>query len=378
MNGKARPGAAPLFWLCAGGALLLHAALLLALPGLAGGGDLLPHLRLIQRMAEDPALRSVYAPAYHAIGALLTPLVGLENYPRVFAWLSAGALIAGFRYFQRAARLPDTCSAVFALWPYSLSYSWCLPKIEGAGYALAFVGLGLLLRRRYVFTALVLTATFGVHTASALFLGIAAGVVCLTSRDPRGLLALAAGTLAAAPLFAAHLAAGCTLAEAFLLSRDDYLRETSSWSSALIWDRIVLLASPPALVAAALGARATWRRHRPLAMLCAAVVALYLNELWLAPLATRTSLDLLRGLVILALPVSVCAGVCLDARPRLARSVLALCALFALADAALVLPRSCQVRPVALSELRDLEVARCTFRWWGPHITPYRPSSMRD
>ncbi len=50
----------------------MHAALLRALPGLAGGADLLPHLRLIQLMAEEPALRSVYAPAYHAIGALVT------------------------------------------------------------------------------------------------------------------------------------------------------------------------------------------------------------------------------------------------------------------------------------------------------------------
>ena len=74
-------------------------------------------------------------------------------------------------------------------------------------------------------------------------------------------------TLAAAPLFAAHLAAGCTLAEAFLLSHDDYLRETSSWSSALIWDRIVLLASPPALFAAALSALPIWQGVDPLVVL---------------------------------------------------------------------------------------------------------------
>ncbi len=375
MSGAERPGSARLFWWSAAGILLVHAALLRALPGLAGGADLLPHLRLIQLMAPEPALRSVYAPAYHAIGALVTPLVGLESYPRVFAWASTAALIGGFRYFQRAARLPDACSAVFVFWPYFLTHSWCLPKVESAGYALAFFGLGLLLRRRYIGVALALAATFGFHTASALFFGIAAGVLSLARRDPRGLLALAAGTLAAAPLFAAHVAAGCSLAEAFLFSRNDYLRVTSAWSSAQVWDRIALLASPPALVAAALGARGTWLRHRPLAILCAVVVALYLNELWLAPFATRTSLDLLRGLVILSLPVSISAGLYLGARPRLAPWVIGSCALVALADAALVVPRSCHVRPIAVGELRDLSVARCAFRWWGPHIVSPRRES---
>ncbi|UCE85209.1 MAG: hypothetical protein JSU66_12780, partial [Deltaproteobacteria bacterium] len=63
------------FWACALLALGVHAALLLRTAELRGGADLVPHLRLIQWMAESPALRSVYAPAYHIVGAALDPLV---------------------------------------------------------------------------------------------------------------------------------------------------------------------------------------------------------------------------------------------------------------------------------------------------------------
>ena len=108
------PGGARLFWWSAAGALGLHAALLATRPALQGGADLRPHLRLIQLMGEDAALRSVYPPAYHALGALLSPLLGIAAYPRVFAFLSAAGLIGGFRYFQRAARLPDATAALFA------------------------------------------------------------------------------------------------------------------------------------------------------------------------------------------------------------------------------------------------------------------------
>ena len=62
-----------LFRLSAGGALIVHALLLVLRDGLHGGGDLTPHLRLVQLMAENPGLRSVYAPLYHGVGALLTP-----------------------------------------------------------------------------------------------------------------------------------------------------------------------------------------------------------------------------------------------------------------------------------------------------------------
>ena len=116
-------------------ALGLHAWLLLSTPGVHGGGDLTPHLRLVQHMAEAPAIRNVYPPLYHGLGALLAPHVGLSAYAELFAFLSAAAMIAAFRFFQRATRLPDTATALFALSPYGIALSVCLPKVEAAGYA---------------------------------------------------------------------------------------------------------------------------------------------------------------------------------------------------------------------------------------------------
>ena len=135
---------APPSWLfpaSAAAALALHAALLWSQPGLDGGADLYPHLRLVQRMAEQPGLHNVYPPAYHALGALLAPLLGLELYPQWMAWLGAAALIAGFRAFQRAAELPDAAAALFAFAPYSFALTECLPKVETFGYACALAGL---------------------------------------------------------------------------------------------------------------------------------------------------------------------------------------------------------------------------------------------
>jgi hypothetical protein len=357
-------------WWCIGLALALHAWLAFQSPPIRGGADLVPHLQLIQQMGEAPGLRSTYAPAYHVLGAVLAPVVGLGAYPKLFALLSAIALLAGFRFLQRAAGLPGACTAVFALFPYGLASSWCLPKIEAAGYALAFTGMALLLRERRLGAGLLLTATFAVHTASAIFFGIAAGVLALVQRDGRGLFALAAGTLGASPLLAAHVLAGCTVAEALLLSRHDYLRLQADWSSLGQLDLIAVLANPAILALAVLGAPLLWRHSRPLAVSMGVLVFLYLNELWLAPFGAGTTLNLLRGLTTLALPASVAAGLALAGRPRWRNLVLAGCALWLVGAAFLSLPRACFVRGIELAELRGVEVERCQFRWRGPVRRP--------
>jgi hypothetical protein len=354
---------ARLFRWSAAGALTLHAALLLAADDIQGGADLRPHLRLIQLMGEAPALRTVYAPAYHALGGILAAWIGLGAYTKLFAFAAAVALIAGFRSFQRAAGLPDFAAALFAWSPYLFALTWCIPKVEAAGYALAFAALGLLLERRYAALALALTATFLVHTAAALFLGLGGGVLALARRDYRALLALAAGSAGALPLFAAHVAAGCSLAQAFLFSTGDYLRTASGSSSLAMWDRIAVLAGPITVVAAAMGAPAIWRRNRPLAVLSAAVVALYLNELWLAPFSAGTTLNLLRGLTPLAFGTALCGGVALADRPRLAPFALAACALWSAVATAWVVPNSCFVKSFTVAEVSHTTVDRCTFRW---------------
>jgi len=352
---------------------LLHAWLLFATGPLQGGGDLKPHLRLMQLMAEEPGLRSVYAPAYHALGALLGSGLagfglagsglGLAGAVKVLAFASAALLIAGFRSFQRAAGLPEASAALFAWAPYSFALSWCLPKVEVAGYGLAFAGLGLLLRRRSRAVALALAATFLVHTAAALFFGLCGGVLALARRDRKGLLALAAGCLLASPLFAAHLVAGCTAAQALLFSPGDYLRSVAGWSSFAVWDRVFVLAGPIAVACAALGTARLWREHRAVAIAAGIVAVLYANELWLAPLGQRTTLNLLRGLTIFAFPVAAAAGVYLAPRPRLAAAVTLACALWALGAAWLALPGSCHRVPIDVAEVGSLEVDRCTFRW---------------
>jgi hypothetical protein len=355
-----------LFRASAAAALALHAAVLLAQPGLHGGGDLRPHLRLIQQMAEEPALRNVYAPAYHAAGALLSPLTGLEAFPEWFGWLSAAALLFAFRAFQRSAGLPDAASALFAFAPYGFALTACLPKVEAVGYACALAGLAALLAGRRVWLALALVAAFLLHTASALFLGLCGGALALLRRDLRALLALAAGSALAAPLPLAHLAAGCSFAQALLFSQGDYLRAAPRGFDPAHLARALLLANPLALALAARGAPQLWRRRRDLAALCALIALLYLNELWLAPFGARTTLDLVRGLTVFAIPLCCAAGVALEARPRAAWLAVAASAALALAALFAVVPGTCVSKRVSLAGVEQIEVARCVFRWRGP------------
>lgn len=355
-----------LFRWSAAAALSLHAGLLLASDGVRGGGDLTPHLRLIQRMGEDPGLHNVYAPAYHAIGALLAPLTGLAAYPEWFAFASAALLILAFRFFQRSAGLPDVCAAIFALSPYLFALTRCLPKVEAAGYAVALLGLGLLLRGRLLGVAACVVGAFLVHTAAALLLGLVGGLMALSRRDTRALAALGGGALLALPLFALHLADGCSLPQAFLFSQDDYLRAAPRAHNLTHWDRVLWLANPLALVAAAFGLRALASRRREVVVACVAIFVLYLNELWLAPFGARTTLDLMRGLTLLAIPVAASAGLALAARPRVAAWGVAACALLALGTTFLVVPSSCVSKPVDTSRVASFEVDRCTFRWRGP------------
>jgi len=352
-----------LFRASAAAALALHALLLARSDGLQGGADLQAHLRLMQLMAEAPALRNPYAPAYHLLGALLAPALGYAVYTKLVAFLGAAGLIAGFRFFQRAAGLPAAASAVFVWTPYAFALTWCLPKLETAGYALAFSGLALLLHRRHTGAALMLALAFGVHTAAALFLGLTGGVLALWLRDRRAVGALAIGSLAGALLIAVHLRAGCSPAEALLFSQGDYLRTASRAGSLSHWPSQLALAGVPALAAAALGARELVRRHPTASVLAAVVCLLYLNELWLAPFGARTTLDLQRGLAVFAFPVAAAAGVALSARPRWLVGGIAACALWAAACALWVVPGSCTVRAIDLDQVRQLSVDRCAFRW---------------
>jgi hypothetical protein len=367
-----------LFRASAATSLTFHALLLLWTDGLQGGGDMKPHLRLIQYMAEDPSLNSVYPPAYHALGALVAPLSGLAVFPEWFAWCAAAALIAAFRFFQRAAGLPDVSAALFAWAPYGFALTRCLPKVEVAGYALAFAALGFLIQRRYAALGAALAATFLVHTAAALFLGLCAGSLALALRDARALLALAVGSLIAAPLPLAHVAAGCSPAQALLFSHGDYLRAAPRMHNLLHWDRVVVLANPIALVAAVPGVPLLWRRHRPIAVLCAVVTALYLNEIWLAPFGARTTLDLLRGLTIFAFPVTATAGITLAQRPAAAAVAVAGSAGLAVLAALLVVPAACVSKPIEMAEIQGLEVDRCSFRWRVRHPHPVPPRPQRD
>ena len=366
-----------LFRGCAALAVALHALVAFGLPELHGGEDLVPHLRLIERMGEAPALRNTYAPAYHALGALAAPLVGLNVFPKLFAFAAAIGLIAGFRVFQRAAQLPAYSAAVFCFVPYTFALSWCLPKVEAAGYALMLLGLALQLRRRHAALALVLSATFAVHTAAALLLGLTGGALALATRDRRALGALAAGTALATPLFVAHMLAGCTLAQAFLFSENDYLRFGRGWSGAGSWGTLFALAGPIPIALAAAGAGALWRRSAAAGVVCVVIAVVYLNEVWLAPFGMSTTLDLRRGLSVLAIPVAAAAGCALAARPRAAPWLLLACALWAVGSIFLALPHACFVRPIALAETVDLAVERCVFRWSGPHYREGLPRAGR-
>jgi hypothetical protein len=343
------------------GALALHTLLLVG--PLAGGADLAPHLHLMQQMAETPALRSVYAPAYHALGAVLGSALSLASAVKLVALGSAALLLLGFRRFQRAAGLPDASAALFCWIPYGFALSWCLPKVEAAGYGLAFIGLAWLWEGRHRRVAIAIAATFCVHTGAALFLGLTGGVAALALRDHRALAALALGCVLAAPLFAVHWAAGCSPAEAFLFSRGDYLRSAVGWSSFPMLERVAALAGPPIVACAVLGARSLWKQHRPVAWLAVVAVFLWANELWLLPFGSRTTLNLLRGLTVLAFPLAAAAGVFLMNRPRAAPAVIVASAVWALGCAWLALPGSCYREPVDWERQDGLVVDRCTFRW---------------
>ena len=81
------------------------------------------------------------------------------------------------------------------------------------------------------------------------------------------------------------------------------------------------------------------------------------------PFGARTTLNLLRGLTVLAFPVAAAAGVFLADRPRAARAVLVASAVWALGCAWLALPGSCHREPVDWVQQDRLVVDRCTFRW---------------
>jgi len=347
--------------------LALHALRLYQSPGLHGGIDLLAHLRMTELMGQAPAIRNVYPPGYHALGALLSPWVGLAGFPKLFAVAAAGLSIGAFRFFQRSAGLPDHAALLFALWPYSFTLSWSLPKIEVGAYALIYLALGLLVRRRYLAVALLLTASFWLHTGSALLLGVCGGTLALARRDGKALLALALGTLGALPLLAAHLSAGCSLQQALLFSPGDYLHAASRQGILDRWPLTLALASPPILAVALLGAGATWRQHRPIAVLCALVTVLYLQDLWLAPFGISTTFSLRRGLAMLALPATVAAGVHLARHPRRAPWLMAVAALWCVGTTFTVAKQPLFWRPVVIEEIRDLRMARCRFGWTAPH-----------
>jgi len=318
----------------------------------------------MQWLAEEPALRTTYAPAFHAAGALLASLLPLGLAVKLLSLAGAAGLLFGFRAFQRASGLPEASAALFCWAPYGFALSWCLPKVEAAGYGLAFAGLAWACQERRRAVAAALLGTFLIHTGAALFLGFCGGLLALVRRDGRLLGALAAGCLLASPLFAAHLAAGCSAAQALLFSEGDYLRRAGAWSSFSLGWRLPVLAGPIALACAAAGAASLWRGYRQVAVLALVVLVLCTNELWLAPFGAGSTLNLLRGLTILAFPLAAAGGVFLARQPpRAAAGAIAACALLALASSALALPGSCHRRTVDFDRVAALELDRCSFRW---------------
>lgn len=349
--------------------MALHVYLVWSRDGVWGGADLVPHLHVIAALRDGVALHTTYAPGYHLFGALLTPWLGVEGYTKGFAIVAALALIAGFRSFQRAAQLPDAASALFACTPYLLALSACTPKVEAFGYGLLLFGLGFLWRRRYAAAALVLAACFYFHTASALLYGLAGGVLCLARRDSRGMMALACGSLGALPLVAAHVSAGCSLAESLMLARGGFSPAARTGVIPPNWAWLVPLANPVTLVAAVLGARMLWSRERALALLCGAFVFLYFNNVWLAPFEIRTLVTLLRGLTMLAIPIAVCAGVFAAHSQRGALAWVGAAALWAVVSVPMAVPKACFVRPITAEEIAGTSIDRCVFVWRGP-LTP--------
>jgi hypothetical protein len=350
--------------------VLLHGILGFGRDGIVGGSDLLPHLKLIQAVTVSPGLYNTYAPAYHWLGGALAPVLGLELYAKGFGFAAALFLIAGFRSFQRAAGLPDACTALFALTPFLLAYSWCTPRVEAAGYGLLLFGLGFLVRGQRAALALAVAACFYVHTASALLFGLSAGALALARRDPRALAALGVGALGAVPLLAAHAAAGCTIPQALLFAQGGYSLSLHDPLVPANWRWLAPLINPLALAAAGLGARATWRTHRPVAWLALLLAVLYGCNLWLAPLGVRTLVTLLRGLSVLAIPVAIAAGIWAAGGPRRTLALLGLSAVYAVVSVPAVVPKACFVRPILLEEIDGLHVERCEFLWRAAQHPP--------
>jgi hypothetical protein len=218
-------------------------------------------------------------------------------------------------------------------------------------------------RRRWFALAAAVAACFYLHTAAALLFGVTAGTLALARRDARALVALAAGALGALPLLFAHLAAGCTFAQALLFAPGGYARPLAEQLLPPQWPWLAPLANPMALLAAVLGAGAIWRRSRSLACFSAALVALWATNFWLAPFGIRTLVTPLRGLSVLAIPIALSAGVWGAERARREAVLLGLSAIFAVISLPLVVPHACYVRRITLAELDGVHVNRCEFLW---------------
>lgn len=357
---------ARLFRISAALAIALHVYLIFGRDGFWGGGDLVPHLHVMEAMREKLALYTTYAPGYSMLGAFVTPALGVEQYAKFFALAASLLLMAGFRFFQRAAGLPDTASAVFVFTPYLLALSSCTPKVEALGYGLLLFCVGLLLKKNYLGATLVLATSFYWHTASALLLGLVGGVLCLARRDVRGLAALAFGSVLAAPLVAAHLEAGCSLAESLMLARGGFSPVAGTRVVPPNWPWLLPLMNPATLVAAVLGAASTWRQHRPIAILCGVFVFLYLNNVWLAPFEIRTLVTLLRGLTMLAIPIAIAGGVYASHSRRAAVCVVGLAAAVAVASVPTAIPNACFTKRIDIAQVANTSIERCVFLWHMP------------
>lgn len=116
-------------------------------------------------------------------------------------------------------------------------------------------------------------------------------------------------------------------------------------------------------------------RNRSAAIACAVLAILYLNELWLAPFGVRTTLDLLRGLSVLAIPVAAAAGILLARDRRIAVAAVAGSAIIAAAATLWVVPETCVSKPVDLATVSTLSVDRCQFRWRRASPRATRPQA---
>lgn len=364
-----------LFRISAALAIALHVFVIYGRDGIWGGGDLVPHLHVMEAMREKLALYNTYAPGYSMLGALATPVWGVERYAKFFALAASLLLMAGFRFFQRAANLPSTASAVFVFTPYLLALSSCPPKVEAMGYGLLLFCVGFLLKEHYIGAALALAASFYWHTPSALLLGLVGGVLCLARRDLRGLGALAFGSVLAAPLVAAHLEAGCSFAESLMLARGGLSPAAGTQVVPPNWPWLLPLANPASLVAAGLGAASTWRRNRPIAILCGVFVLLYFNNVWLAPFEIRSLVTLLRGLTMLAIPIAIAGGIYASRSPLAAVCVVGLAAAVAVASVPTAIPKACFTKRIDLAQVANTSIERCVFVWHMP--TEHRAKSTR-